>query len=85
MIPFMWNSRKGISIVTESKFGGPGVGGRGSSAKWDRELFWVRELVCIFIVVVVTQLHAVNKNNDSLHLKLVDFVAVSNAFKKKEK
>lgn len=47
MILFVWNSKKGIAIVTESKLLGPGVGSGGeeSSAKGHKGTFLSERIV----------------------------------------
>lgn len=59
------------------------MGGKDQVQMGTKKRFWVRELICIFIVVVVTQLYTINKNY-TVHLKLVDFIVVNNALIEKE-
>lgn len=78
MIPFLWHSRGDNTVVIQAAqwFLGARHEGKNLTVKGQEELSGVMEMICIFIVVVVTWLYTLIKIHQTAHLKYGSFYCI---------
>lgn len=79
IIPFIWHSREDNTLVIKAAqwFLGARGEGKNLTAKGHEELSGVMEMICIFIVVVVTWLYTLVKIHQTVHLKQLYFIVAA--------